>query len=82
MMVQYLNIGGAILALVASVLWFLSARVKLPPDAFATVWDGTGKSERSWAERSSFWNRFAALISGFSALCFGIASLVSGGSTS
>ncbi|WP_224824730.1 hypothetical protein [Cognatishimia sp. MH4019] len=71
-MATSLNALGIGTAFVASIFWFLSAKVFLPKDAFVSKWDGDGSAERNWAEKSSRFNRLAALFSGVSALSFAL----------
>jgi hypothetical protein len=71
-MERWLDIGAAVFALTAAVFWFLSAYGKLPP--MMTYWDRTPESDPFYraVKFSAEMNRWAAGLSGFSALCMGI----------
>ena len=68
----YLDLGAALFALVAAVFWFLSAYGKLPP--MAMYWDHAPVTDPFYraVKFSAQMNRFAAGLSGLSALCMGV----------
>ena len=68
-MEKWLDIGAAVFALAAAVFWFLSAYGKLPP--MISYWDQAPATDPFYVavKFSALMNRWAAGLSGFSALC-------------
>ena len=71
-MEKWLDISAALFAIGAAVFWFLSAYGKLPP--MMTYWDSTPEHDPFYmaVKFSAGMNRWAAGLSGLSALCVGI----------
>jgi hypothetical protein len=71
-MEKWLDIGAAVFALIAAIFWFLSAYGKLP--SMITYWDQTPENDPFYTavKFSAKMNRWAAGLSGLSALCMGI----------
>jgi len=71
-MEKWLDVGAAVLALVAAVFWFLSAYGKLPP--IIPYWGRTPANDPFYqaVKFSAGMNRWAAGFSGGSALCMGL----------
>jgi len=71
-MEKWLDTGAALFAIVAAVFWFLSAYGKLPP--IVAYWDSTPEHDPFYmaVKFSAKMNRWAAGLSGLSALCVGI----------
>jgi hypothetical protein len=69
---QWLDIGSAVFALVAAVFWFVSAYGKLPP--IVAYFDYTPEHDpfSKAIKFSARMNRWAAALSGLSALCIGV----------
>jgi hypothetical protein len=69
---KWLDIAAALFALFAALFWFVSAYGKLPP--MLTYWDQTPSDDQFYVavKFSAKMNRWAALLSGLSALCMGI----------
>jgi Na+/proline symporter len=68
-MERWLDIAAAVFALAAAVFWFLSAYGKLPP--MVAYWDQTPSNDPFYlaVKFSAQVNRWAAGLSGLSALC-------------
>jgi hypothetical protein len=69
---KWLDVGTALFALIAAVFWFLSAYGKLPP--LIAYWGQAPESDPFYAavKFSAEMNRWAAGLTGLSALCMGI----------
>jgi hypothetical protein len=71
-MEKWLDIGAAVFAIIAAIFWFVSAYGKLPP--MVPYWDQAPASDPFYSavKFSAKMNRWAALLSGLSALCMGV----------
>jgi hypothetical protein len=71
-MEKWLDIGAALFALVAAIFWFRSAYGKFPP--LIAYYDQTPENDPFYSavKFSAEMNKWAAGLSGFSALCMGI----------
>ena len=71
-MEKWSDIGAAVFALVAALFWFLSAYGKLPP--MVTYWTSTPSDDPFYKAVmfSAMMNKWAAGLSGVSALLMGI----------
>jgi hypothetical protein len=71
-MEHWLDFGAALFALVAAAFWFLSAYGRLPP--MVPYWDQVPESDPFYVavKFSARMNRYAAGLSGLSALCIGV----------
>jgi hypothetical protein len=76
-MEKWLDVATAVFAISAAVFWFLSAYGKLPP--MIAYWDATPETDpfRIAVTYSAKMNRWAAGLSGFSALCMAIKIIIS-----
>jgi hypothetical protein len=70
-MEKWLDIGAALFAIAAAIFWFVSAS-ELPP--LVTYWGQTPPSDPyvMAMKFSAVMNRWAALLTGLSALCMGV----------
>jgi len=68
-MEKWLDVGAAVFAFSAAVFWFVSAYGKLPP--ILAYWDATPENDpfRTAVTFAATMNRWAAGLSGASALC-------------
>jgi hypothetical protein len=75
-MEKWLDIAAALFAFGAAVFWFLSAYGKLPP--MLAYWDATPETDpfRMAVTYAAKLNRWAAGLSGASALCMAIKIMV------
>ena len=72
----WMDVAAAVFAITAAAFWFLSAHGKLPP--MGAYWDATPENDRfrMAVTFSTKMNRWAAGLSGVSALCMAIKILV------
>jgi hypothetical protein len=72
----WLDVGAAVFAIGAAIFWFVSAYGKLPP--MVAHWDAAPPSDPLYMaiKFSARMNRWAAGLSGFSALCMAIKIMV------
>jgi hypothetical protein len=73
---KWLEISAALFAFAAAIFWFLSAYGKLPP--MIAYWDQTPQTDPFYlaVKFSARMNRWAAGLSGLSALCMGVKLLM------
>ena len=72
----WLDVGAAVFAIGAAIFWFLSAHGKLPP--MVAYWDAAPPNDPLYVaiKFSAKMNRWAAGLSGLSALCMAIKIMV------
>lgn len=75
-MEKWLDVATAVFALIAAVFWFASAYGKLPP--MVSYWDAAPENDPLYmaVKFSAKMNRWAAGLSGASALCMAIKIMV------
>lgn len=76
-MEKWLDVAAALFAFFAAVFWFLSAYGKLPP--MLTYWDAAPENDPFYiaVKFSASMNRWAAGLSGASALCMALKIIIS-----